>query len=291
MILITAASGKTGRHLVDGLRERGQMVRLLARSASVHEMRADGVETVSADMMNPEDLRSALDGVNAVVHIGPVFHPLETAMGQFVIDGAVAAGVRRFVYFSAYQPQIDFLVNHQAKLRIEDYLINSGLDFTILQPMHYMQNVDPAQVAREGVLRLPYSMSTPLAFVDLVDVAEVATRVLTEDGHVYATYPLCGTDLLSGTGIASQVAERAGVEIRGEEVAIPDFLTILAGEHPLPRYVVDGFYRLFTYYSLHGIRGNPNVLRWLLGREPGTFTQYIERNLASESTKSPAVAG
>jgi uncharacterized protein YbjT (DUF2867 family) len=180
---------------------------------------------------------------------------------------------------SVYHPQLEFLVNHQAKLRVENYAVNSGVDYTILQPMHYMQNVDPAKAVKDGMFALPYSMSTSLSFVDLADVAEVAARVLTEDGHVYATYPLCGTDLLSGQDIADRVADRSGARVRAQQIPLGDFIATVTQHHPLPFYTVDSLYRLFTYYGLHGITGNANVLRWVLGREPTTFGEYLDRCL------------
>ena len=283
LILVTAAGGKTGRHVTAALRERGLEVRALGRTERIHELRGDGVETMAADMLDAARLADAVAGTDAVIHIGPAFHPREAALGQAVVDAAVAAGVARFVQFSVYHPQIEFLLNHQAKLRVEDYLVGSGLDYTILQPMHYMQNFDPAQIARDGVLRLQYSLATRLAFVDLADVAEVAARVVSESGHGCATYPLCGSDALSGEDIVRIISEAAGAAVAGEQVAIGDFIAAISEHHALPRHTVDGLYRLFTYYGLHGISGNPNVLRWLLGREPTTFEGYVERTLAHDS--------
>ena len=281
MILITAASGMTGRHLVPALRQRGQKVRALARSASLEDMRGDGVQTLQGDMLDPATLRRALDGVSAVIHIGPAFDPLEEAMGRAVVDGALAAGVPRLVQFSVYHPEIDFLINHQVKRRVEEYVVSSGLRYTILEPMHYMQNIDPAAVVEAGVLRLPYSLATPLAFVDLADVAEVAARVLTEDGHDYATYPLCGSDVLSGDDLVKVIARISGSEIVGEEIPVSAVLEAIAGGGRLPRYVEDGLRRLFGYYGLYGIRGNANVLRWVLAREPTSFAQYVRGSLCT----------
>jgi uncharacterized protein YbjT (DUF2867 family) len=280
MILVTAAGGKTGLHVIRSLRERGEPVRALGRSAAVHELRADGVETIQGDVLDVTTLRNALDGARAVVSIGPTFHPYEVTIGQAVALGAMAAGVNRLVQFSVYHPQLDFLVNHQAKLRIEDFVANSDLEYTILQPMHYMQNIDPKAAAAAGVLRLPYSMSTRLSFVDLVDVAEIAAKVLTEDGHGYATYPLCGSDFLSGDEVAAAVADASGSSVVGEEISVSAFLAMISADHELTRHAIDGFHRLFLYYGLHGIRGNANVLRGLLGREPTTIKQYVERSLA-----------
>jgi uncharacterized protein YbjT (DUF2867 family) len=287
MILIPAATGKTGRLLIEALRRRDEPVRAMARSENVHELRTDGVETFAGDILDPAALREALDGVRGAVFIAPTFTPMEVAMGRSVIDAALAAGVERFLQFSVAHPQIDFLANHRAKLEVEDYLVNSGLDFTILQPMHMMQNYDPLKAASDGVLRMPYTVSLRRSFVDLADVAEAAAIALTEPGHTYATYPLCGPDLLSVEEVAAIIAARAGVEVGCEQLPISALIEAISEGHRLYPYTSDGIHRLFTYYSLHGLVGNPNVLRWLLGREPTTVEQYVDRCFSSESGPPP----
>jgi uncharacterized protein YbjT (DUF2867 family) len=284
MILITGATGKTGRHIIAALQRRGEPVRAMARSENVLELATDGVEAVQADMLDEAAVRAALDGVRAVVVIGPTFNTQEIAMGRSVINAAVATGVRRVVQLSVYSPQIETLVNHQSKLSTEDYVVKSGLEYTILQPMHFMQNYDPVKAAGLGRLRLPYTISEPRSYIDVADVAEVAAITLTEPGHLYAVYPLSGGELLSTEDVAALIAARAGVEISCEEVSVPEFVEWVSGPDGLPGYMVDGLHRLFTYYSRHPLLGNPNVLRWLLGREPTTFAQFVDRTLG-EGTK------
>jgi uncharacterized protein YbjT (DUF2867 family) len=281
VILVTAAGGNTGAHVIPALRARDQAVRALGRSERVHELGGPGVDTVAGDMLDSSFLDRALEGVDTVVYIGPAFHPQEAAMGRAVVEAACRAGISRFVQFSVAHPQLEFLLNHQAKSRVEDDLVGSGLDYTILQPMHYMENFDPVTIAREGTLRLQYSLATPLAFVDLADVADVAALVVTEPGHSYATYPLCGSDLLTGHEIAALISTRTGAPVVGEQWDLEEFLAAIGQHRALPRYTIDGLYRLFTYYGLHGITGNPNVLRWLLGREPTTFAQYVDRRVSA----------
>lgn len=283
MILMTAATGKTGHHVIQALREQGESVRALARSDKLDALEGEGVETIRGNLLDIGSIEAAMEGVRAVVHVGPTFDPREIAMGQNVVDAAKRAGVERVVYFSVYHPQLEFLLNHQAKSRVEDYLVTSGLAYTILQPMHYLQAIDPVQAVRDGAVRLPYSMQTPLSFVDIADVAEVAAKVLTEEGHINASYPLCGSDLLSGEQVAAIIAKESKKHIGAEQIPLPAFIEMVSGGHPLPQHVLDGLYRLFTYYGLHGITGNPNVLRWLLGREPTTMAEYVRRSLASEA--------
>src|SRR4051794_32615772 len=117
MILMTAATGKTGHHVIRALPERGETVRALARSDKLDELKRDGVETVRADLLDIPSIVAAMEGVRAVVHVGPTFDPREITMGQNVIDAAKRAGVERIVLFSVAHPTIEFLLNHQAKAR------------------------------------------------------------------------------------------------------------------------------------------------------------------------------
>jgi uncharacterized protein YbjT (DUF2867 family) len=292
VILVTAAGGKTGRHVIGQLRRRGLPVRALARGERVHALRADGVETISADMLDASALARAFAGVSGVVHIGPTASQQEVAMGVAVADAAAAAGVERFVLFSVYHPQLEYLVNHQNKARVEDYVVTAGLPYTILQPMHYLQNVEPLQAVRDQALRLPYSMQRRLSFVDLADVAEVCAKVLVEDGHRHATYPLSGRDHLSGDEVAAIISERAGSTVAAEAIPLPAFLDLVGRHAPLGAYQRAYLTRLMTYYDAFGISGNGNVLRWLLGREPTTMREYVARVLdAAAAGRDPEPAG
>jgi uncharacterized protein YbjT (DUF2867 family) len=277
MIAITAATGTTGRHVLRALSAAGHDVRALVHSgARLEEARSYGArEAVVADLTRPDELAGALEGCNALVHIGPPMHPRETTVGQNAIDAAKQAGVGHVLLMSVTQPQIEPLLNHQAKLAVERHLLASRLPFTILQPMHYMQNVDVADCVKTGVFRQPYSLDRPLSFVDLADVGEVAATVLADPArHLWATYELCGTDTLTGHGIARVLTEASGTEVRAEQIDVRDMLPEGA-----PDYTVDGFIRLTTHYDRYGLLGNPNVLRWLLDREPTTLAQYAHREL------------
>ena len=86
-------------------------------------------------------------------------------------------------------PQIEEMPHHWNKLRVEEMLLRSGLDITILQPTAYMQNSLPEwdRMKRDGIFRVPYPIETRLSLVDLDDVAEVAALALTNAGHSGAT--------------------------------------------------------------------------------------------------------
>ncbi|MGD0452244.1 MAG: NmrA family NAD(P)-binding protein [Solirubrobacteraceae bacterium] len=282
MILVTAANGRTGRSVVRALVAAGHRVRALDVAPGVEQLLDTGAaEVIVGDMLEPGDLRRALDGVRSVIHIGPPMHPREAEMGHGVVSAARRARVEHFVQFSVTHPQLEPLLNHQAKLAVERVVLTSRMPFTILQPMHYMQNVDVMRTLHDGVLRQPYSLDAHLAHVDLEDVAEVAVLVVDEArAHHYATYELCGEAFHDAHELARMISAAAGSSVTAEQSAPPASTT---GEtHPTEAddYREQAMSRLFEHYGRYGITGNSNVLGWLLGRPPTSFEGYVRRSLA-----------
>ncbi|MGO8827466.1 MAG: SDR family oxidoreductase [Acidimicrobiales bacterium] len=283
MILVTAASGRTGRSVVAALGRAGQEVRAFDIARQVGELVGErgATEAVVGDLLDPDDVRQALEGVRSVIHIGPPMHPREAEMGHGVVSAARRAGVEHFVQFSVTHPQLEPLLNHQAKLAVERHVLMSRLPFTILQPMHYMQNIDVAHVVAEGMLRQTYSLDTSLAHVDLEDVTEVAAAVVGNPNHHYATYELCGRDFHNARELARIISAESGSEVTARHEGFPEPAGGGGTASEEEDHHHDAMFRLFDHYGRYGITGNPNVLSWLLGRPPTSFAQFVRRSLAT----------
>jgi uncharacterized protein YbjT (DUF2867 family) len=280
MILVTAANGRTGRSVVGALWRSGRRVRAFDIDPDVEQLTGGGAaEAVVGDLLDPDDLQRAVHGVRAVIHIGPPLHPREAEMGHAVVGAARREGVEHLVQFSVTHPQLEPLLNHQAKLAVERLVLLSRLPFTILQPMHYMQNTDVRGVAAEGVLRQPYALDTRLAHVDMEDVAEVAALVVGDPRHHYATYELCGTDYCDVHELARIIGTVSGRTVAAERTELPPGGGASAGPGEVDDYRHDAMTRLFDHYGRYGITGNPNVLTWLLGRAPTSFDGFVRRSL------------
>ena len=276
MILVTGAAGKTGLAVLAALRERDAASRaLVRREEQVPSAEAAGAkEAVVGNLEFEPDLIAAMRGVDALYFIPPNLHPKEDEIGKAGIVAALKSGVDRFVYHSVLFPQIESMPHHWRKLRVEEALIQSSLDFTILQPANYMQNLFAYwdTIKNEGVWRLPYAPEARSTPVDLAEVAEVAAKVLTEPGYRGAIYPLAGPEVLSAIEMAAHIGRALDRAVRAERQPLVEWEAAAKGLDAERR---DTLVRMFAYYDAHDFIGNVNVLRDLLGRQPRRFGDWV----------------
>ena len=279
MILVTGAGGKTGRVLIETLSKVESVCAFVHRPSSVPVVKSLGAEKVIVgDLLNEAALEFALEGARAVYHICPNMSPDEFQIGKQVIWQALKAGVEHFVYHSVLHPQTETMAHHWGKLRVEELILESGLSFTILQPAPYMQNLLAGwkKMLEDGVLRVPYSIQSKFSFIDLIDLAEAAKIIMTEAGHKNATYELAGTVPFSYIEVGEIIKKVSNRPIRVEREEISEW-RLRAAE--INEYARENLANMFEYYDKWGLRGNPNVLRWVLGREPASLEIFIQRSM------------
>ena len=285
-ILVTSANGNQGSRLIPRLLARGCQVRACVRtSSSAERLRFLGTqEVLVGDLADRAFVDRATQGVEIVYHIGPTLHPAEREMGFGMVDAARRAGVRHFVFSSVLHAITTDLIQHVIKRDIEEHLLSSELEFTVLQPTNYMLPLRMKSVFEEGVFRLTWSLDRRQSMVDLDDVAEVATRVLTEpDAHAAATYELVGPGRYTAYDIGHVLSTVIGRDISVEQIDPEVFTRARLGDAPAS--VFDHQLRMSkaitARYSSHDFVGNPNVLSWLLGREPTGFETFARKQFAA----------
>jgi uncharacterized protein YbjT (DUF2867 family) len=282
MILITGAGGKTGRTLIRTLADVEGVCAFIHHAEQEQTLRSLGAErVVIGDLRDEHGVRSAMRGVRAVYHICPNMAADETAIGNLIIRAAREDQVEHLVYHSVLHPQTEKMNHHWQKLRLEEKILESGLRFTIFQPAPYMQNLLAGwkSVLEDGVLRVPYSIDSRFSFVDLEDVAEAARIVLTEPGHEYATYELAGTIPISHRELATVLSRVLNRNIRAEKQEITDWRA-RAEQGGMNPYAIEKLTKMFEYYDRWGLAGNPNLLGWILKRQPTTVELFVERILS-----------
>lgn len=281
-VLVTAANGNQGKLLIPKLVAAGVPVRACVQSeTSARDLRARGVtDIVIGDITSLGVLTRAMHGVEKVYYVGPTLHPHERDMGFAAIDAARAAGVRHFVFSSVLHAIITDLIQHEIKRDLEECLLSSGLEFTILQPANYMLRHRLMPSFNEGVFRLSWALDRYQSMVDLGDLTEVAATVLTgSDQHTGATYELAAPGRYTAHDLARVIAGVIGRDVVAEQIDSDVFTKSALGTDDLSEfpYRTAAARAISVRYSRHDFIGNPNVLRWLLNREPATFEQFVQR--------------
>ncbi len=286
MILVTAANGNQGKLLVPRLLAAGHRVRASVQSeASADVLRGAGVaDVVVGDLADPGVLARAVRGVERVYHVGPTLSPSERAIGFAIIDAARAEGVRHFVMSSVLHAITTDLVQHEIKRDIEEHLLSSGLEFTILQPTNYMLAHRLKPAFERGVFELSWSLARKQSLVEIGDIAEVAAIVLGDtERHVGATYELASPGRFTAYELAAIISTVMDRPIEAREIDVDTFATrMLAGADPATKaYEIRAMRAISARYSSNDFVGNPNVLTWLLGRTPTTFEEWVRAQYAA----------
>ena len=284
-VLMVGATGTYASLIIPELKQHGATIRALVRSKDKGEVaRQEGVDEIAiGDLNDSESLRAAADGVDGVFHINPAFAHNEANLGVAMVEAAKAVGVEKFVFSGVIHPSISAMVNHAAKLPVEEAMYESGMTFTVLQPAMFMQTLGGSwpTVLKKGRLVLPYSKQAKACYVDYRDVAEVAAIALTENRLDYGTFELCAPGMFNRIELTKMMSKALR-------------RTIEAGEMPLEKWeqaadIPDeqtkaGMKRMFANYNQHGFPGgNGLVLKAILGREPRTVQQFFNELASSES--------
>ena len=191
MILVTGANGRPGRAIIHTLSSKGVQVRAFVHRAEQIEeiISAGATEAVAGDMMDQKAVNDAFADVSAVYHICSAINPNEFQIGNTMIEAAREAKVEKFVYHSVLHSVLQDMPHHQKKLVVEEFLVNSGVPYTIVQPAVFMQNIlDSWDVLKdEGIFRQKFftSEETRMCMLDLEDLAEAASIILPATWRVF----------------------------------------------------------------------------------------------------------
>src|ERR1051325_441644 len=274
MILITGASGSVGREVVREMLKTGEEFRAMYRSREEAAKAPAGVMTVVADFSDAASLQRALQGVERVFLVCSPIRELVELEGN-VIEASKRAGVKRIVLNSALGAgdyDKSFPSWHR---KVEDKLKASGIEFVILRPNGFMQNIlaflAPSIRAQGAFYDAMGDAKTSL--VDLRDVAAVAAKTLTTDGHAGKTYELNGPEALAQNEIAKKIAAKSGRAV--SHVNIPREAHQKAMlDLGMPEWQVKALIELQDYYVSGRAAAVDGLIAKLLGRPERTMEAF-----------------
>lgn len=214
-ILITGATGRVGRPLVQQLVSRGADLRVLTRDPAKASFPA-GVEIVQGDLLDLDALRAAFTGIRTLFLLNAVTGD-EFTQALVTLNIAREAGIERLVYLSVMNSDGWVNVPHFAvKSGAERMIRGMGFGATILRPAYFMDNDQTIKdvVLGHGVYPMPIG-GKGIAMVDTRDIAEIAAIELIRRDRAPGKLPvetidLVGPDTLTGPAVAAIWSEVLG---------------------------------------------------------------------------------
>lgn len=224
-LLIVGATGTLGRQITRRALDEGYQVRCLVRSPrKAAFLKEWGAELVRGDLCSPETLPEAFEGITAVIDAATTRPTDSLSIKQVDWDGKVnliqaakTAGVERFVFFSILDaekfPNVPLM---EVKRCTEQYLAESGLNYTILRPCGFMQGLigQYAIPILENQAVWVMGDSSPLAYMDTQDIAKFAVQTLKVPETSGRTFPVVGPKAWGAYEIIKLCERLSGKEAR-----------------------------------------------------------------------------
>ncbi len=223
-VLVTGATGKQGGHLVRELLARGHAVRALTRkpeSPAAAELAERGVTIVKGDFDDEEGLERAARGVDTVFAMSTPYEggaKTETREGINILRAASAVGVTHFVYSSVAGADRSSGIPHfDSKFEVEKEIRRSGVPFTIVAPVFFMENF-LADYMAAGIAKGSIAMALPatrrLQQIAVEDIAQFTALVIERRESFLGKRIDIASDELTGATAAAAISEVSGRHIK-----------------------------------------------------------------------------
>ena len=220
-ILVTGATGRTGRAVVTQLLAKGWPVRVAVR---VRDARSDllqrrGAEVVVADIFDPGQLMDAMRGVQRAYYCPP-YHPFVIQSAAAFAAAARETDLEQIVGLSQWLagPNHPALMSRQLWLIDRMFAALPGIAHTVVNPgffadSPYMEMMPFA--AHLGVFPLPVAGESRNAPPSVDDIARVAVAALLDPArHAGKSYRPTGPKLLTVTEMATVIGRVVGHKVR-----------------------------------------------------------------------------
>ncbi|WP_158978610.1 NmrA family NAD(P)-binding protein [Parasedimentitalea maritima] len=250
-ILIIGGTGNIGTPLVELLKGSDQSYRVMVRSdENEAKMTSEGIPTVRAELGDWRSVEAALEGVDTIFLLSapsPVMSDLHTGL----IDRAKSADVRKIVRLSAEPAKYcKGLPMYEQHAEVDDYLMASGLNYVILRPHYFMQNIPQmhASFMKDSQMFAQYMGDTRIPMVDARDIAKAALAGLTSDAFNGKIHYITGPQSISFDDVAKAFSKPLGKVINYVDLPYKDQKAGLEA-YGTPDMIVQTVMSLFKRWS------------------------------------------
>lgn len=274
-ILVIGATGNIGKELVNLLVTHGHAVRATVRSTTrTEELKSLGIEMVEADLQDSSALKAAMNGVDKVFFVTPGV-PNMVELSSNIIQAAKQAGVKHLVKLSGAGAELEAITLAKWHRAAEKEIEQSGIAYTFLRPNSFMQNIvnfNSYTIKDHGAFYAPMG-DGKVALIDARDIAKVAFRVLTEEGHENRAYYLSGPSAISYGEIADILSSVTGKPVNYVDVPA-DAARQSMLEAGMPTVVVDAMLELYHIIKLGYTAEVSSTVEEITGQKATSFETF-----------------
>ncbi|WP_411028804.1 NmrA family NAD(P)-binding protein [Spongiimicrobium sp. 3-5] len=265
-ILVIGGTGKTGRRVVNGLKNLGHNVRIGSRS-----------NNPSFDWSDPSTFSGALKGMDRayITYYPDLAVPGAKEAIDTLTQAALKEGLEKVVLLSGK--------GEQEAERCEEIVANSGLNYTLVRASWFNQNFSESFLLEPilaGYVALPMP-EAKIPFVDADDIADVVTKVLVDDTYNSQTITVTGPRKMTFEDIVNEISLGCQRKITYEAITLEEYSEAMK-TFGLP----EDYIWLFTYL-FREVLGNPenqeisNDFEKVLGRSATDFSEFVQKTVKS----------
>lgn len=261
-ILVIGGTGKTGRRVVEGLKQQNHNVRIGTRS-----------NDPAFDWEDPSTFRGALKGMDRayIVYYPDLAVPGAKEAISALTEAAKQEGLEKIVLLSGK--------GEKEAEACEAIVVNSGLNYTLVRASWFNQNFSESFLL-EPVLAGNVALPMPEAaipFVDVDDIADVVTKVLLDDSYNGQLITVTGPRQLTFQDVVEEIAYGTGREISYEPISLEEYKMVMQAAGLPADYV------WLLQYLFKEVLGNPenqdvsDDVEKVLGRKATDFREYVKK--------------
>jgi uncharacterized protein YbjT (DUF2867 family) len=284
LILVSGATGQQGGAVARSLLGRGIGVRALTRDPEKPEAKelVDlGAEVASGDLEDRSSIERVLDGVHGVFSVQQSWETGvegEVRQGVLLADAAKAAGVDHYVYSSVGSAHRETGIPHfESKWEVEEHVRGSGVPYTVLRPVFFMQNWEfMGEPILGGTLPQPLDPDKPFQMVDANDIGVFATMAFENPGEWIGREVDLAGDEMTMPQIADTFSRVIGRQVDYFPVPWDQFEEQMGEEYTV----------MYRWFDEHGYEADIAALK---EKHPGlvAFEQYLRANGWENAGSSP----
>jgi len=277
MILITGATGKTGSAAVQELSNRNIPFRVLIRNEDkLNQITDIGGEVVIGAIEDDAALNQAMEGVQKALVLLPNSEQ-QLFLEKKVVDAALEANVQHIVKMSSMEavPEATSPIP-KLHMQSENYIKNSGMNWTMIKPNFFMQNLlgSGKTIVEQNKFFLPMGEGKA-GMIHTKDVGTVIAKVLSEDGHEGKNYEVTGPEILSFHDVAEIFSKVLGKKVDYINVPIDEYKKTLS-QFLTNQWYLDSVIDLFKDIAEGGIEDKTDTFQDLIGKSPCSLEQFIQ---------------